>query len=69
MEKCTYCVQRIETARIDAHKANLPIADGAVRTACQTACPTPRHQLRQFGRRGQRGIGSPHRQSQLRAAG
>ena len=40
MEKCTYCVQRIETARIDAHKANLPIGDGAVRTACQTACPT-----------------------------
>ena len=40
MEKCTYCVQRIENARIDAHKANTPIADGVVRTACQGACPT-----------------------------
>ena len=40
MEKCTYCVQRIENARIDANKANEPIADGAVRTACQGACPT-----------------------------
>lgn len=40
MEKCTYCVQRIENARIDAHKANAPIPDGAVQTACQGACPT-----------------------------
>jgi len=40
MEKCTYCVQRIENARIDADKANGPIADGAVQTACQGACPT-----------------------------
>ncbi len=40
MEKCTYCVQRIENARIDAHRANTPILDGAVRTACQGACPT-----------------------------
>ncbi|MDT7950630.1 MAG: TAT-variant-translocated molybdopterin oxidoreductase [Acetobacteraceae bacterium] len=40
MEKCTYCVQRIETARIEAHKANVPIPDGAVQTACQGACPT-----------------------------
>ncbi len=40
MEKCNYCVQRIENARIDAHKANAPIPEGAVRTACQSACPT-----------------------------
>ena len=40
MEKCTYCVQRIENARIDADKQNANIADGVVRTACQTACPT-----------------------------
>ena len=40
MEKCTYCVQRIANARIDADKANRPIADGAVQTACQGACPT-----------------------------
>ncbi len=40
MEKCTFCVQRIENARINAHKSNTPIADGAVQTSCQNACPT-----------------------------
>ncbi len=40
MEKCTYCVQRIVEARIVSDRDNTPIADGAVRTACQGACPT-----------------------------
>ena len=40
MEKCTYCVQRIASARIESDKSDTPIADGAVQTACQTACPT-----------------------------
>jgi molybdopterin-containing oxidoreductase family iron-sulfur binding subunit len=40
MEKCTYCVQRIEGARIEADKRNGEIADGTVQTACQGACPT-----------------------------
>jgi Fe-S-cluster-containing dehydrogenase component len=40
MEKCTYCVQRISTARIEAKKAGRPIRDGEVETACQAACPT-----------------------------
>ncbi len=40
MEKCTYCVQRIASARIEADKSGAPIADGAVKTACQGACPT-----------------------------
>jgi molybdopterin-containing oxidoreductase family iron-sulfur binding subunit len=38
MEKCTYCVQRIRRAEIDARLARRPIGD--VRTACQQACPT-----------------------------
>jgi molybdopterin-containing oxidoreductase family iron-sulfur binding subunit len=40
IEKCSYCVQRINAARIDAKTANRPIRDGEVVTACQQACPT-----------------------------
>ena len=39
MEKCTFCVQRIRTAQIDAQLANEPHT-GPVVTACQQTCPT-----------------------------
>ncbi len=39
MEKCSYCVQRINRSRIEAEKENRPIKDGEIVTACQQACP------------------------------
>jgi len=40
MEKCTYCVQRINNVRIDAEKEERPIRDGEIVTACEAACPS-----------------------------
>jgi len=40
MEKCNYCLQRIENGRIEADKENRRVRDGEVVTACQAACPT-----------------------------
>jgi molybdopterin-containing oxidoreductase family iron-sulfur binding subunit len=40
MEKCTYCVQRINQARVAAKLEDREIRDGDILTACQAACPT-----------------------------
>ncbi len=40
MEKCTFCVQRLQEAKLAAKKENHPMKDGAAKTACQQACPT-----------------------------
>ncbi|MCC6293669.1 MAG: Fe-S-cluster-containing hydrogenase [Bryobacterales bacterium] len=39
MEKCSFCVQRIQEAKIEAKRLGKPVADGDVAPACQQSCP------------------------------
>ena len=40
MEKCSMCTQRLQAGKLVAKKAGTPLVDGAIKTACQQACPT-----------------------------
>jgi MoCo/4Fe-4S cofactor protein with predicted Tat translocation signal len=40
MEKCSFCVQRLQEGKLDAKKENRVIKDGEIKTACMQACPT-----------------------------
>jgi molybdopterin-containing oxidoreductase family iron-sulfur binding subunit len=40
MEKCSYCIQRIQFAKIESEKEGRKVRDGEIQTACQSACPT-----------------------------
>lgn len=39
MEKCSFCVQRIQEAKLEAKRLGVPLADGQIRSACQQSCP------------------------------
>ena len=39
MEKCSFCVQKIQSAKLDAKVQNTTVQDGAVQTACSESCP------------------------------
>ena len=38
MEKCSMCVQRIQSGKLEAKKAGKPVQDGEIQTACSEAC-------------------------------
>ncbi len=40
MEKCSFCVQRLQEGKLEAKKNGEPLPDGKIKTACQQACPT-----------------------------
>ncbi len=40
MEKCSFCVQKIQAGKLEAKKAGRPVVDGDVTTACSEVCPT-----------------------------
>ncbi|MCU0388168.1 MAG: TAT-variant-translocated molybdopterin oxidoreductase [Chitinophagaceae bacterium] len=40
IEKCSFCVQRLQEGKLTAKKEGRPVKDGEVKTACQSACPT-----------------------------
>ncbi len=40
MEKCSFCVQRIQYGKLQAKLENRKVADGDIKTACQQTCPT-----------------------------
>lgn len=59
MEKCTYCVQRIQNVKIDAKNEQRGIQDGELKTACQQACPTQAIEFGDLNNSGSR-VASAH---------
>jgi molybdopterin-containing oxidoreductase family iron-sulfur binding subunit len=40
IEKCSFCVQRLQAAKLDAKKESRPMVDTDIKVACQQSCPT-----------------------------
>jgi molybdopterin-containing oxidoreductase family iron-sulfur binding subunit len=40
MEKCTFCIQRLQLSKLNAKKEDRVLKDQAAKTACMQACPT-----------------------------
>jgi MoCo/4Fe-4S cofactor protein with predicted Tat translocation signal len=40
IEKCSFCVQRLQESKLNAKKESRPLVDSDIKTACQQACPT-----------------------------
>ena len=40
MEKCSFCIQRVQEARLTAKKEGRKVADGDIKVACQQSCPS-----------------------------
>ncbi len=76
MEKCTFCVQRIEENKIEARRLGQPLADGAIKTACEQVCPgagdrvrRPQRSEQPGGRAGGEPAGLPRARGAQHAAG
>ncbi len=64
MEKCTFCIQRINAGKVKAKLEERHATDGEIVTACQQACPTKAIVFGNIDRPGER-----RRESQSRAIG